>query len=394
MIRSIVLYTEEIDDLELAAEELFAQAAEFEFEENSVAIMFMDLDTEYPELYELLHEKWDIPIVAATTVGILTAREGYCRSGISLMLMTASDCGFTVGMTHDLSVDNYPQVIRETYEALEKETGGEEVKLVLTLGAKPTEMAGDDIISVLDDMGKRVKVFGALASDMFSFTDFRVAFNDRVEWHAQIFILITGNVEPKFLKVQSLSGKANFCYEVTRSDRNLVYRLGNGTFLEALNKSGLGSDKVIVAGEYIQTPFVTVLEKPGGVRVEALRNLTRLDHETGSGLFLGGIPEGSSLELGLLNKEDVKTSVSEAFDEILEWLKNDGKNCSTILCCSCTARFLAIGNDGTLEAESYQGRLPEGVSLMGMYSYGEYCPFEEEEWYNVFHNSTFTILCL
>ena len=93
---SIVLYTEEIDDTELAAEELLSQASGFEFQENSLGILFMDAEAEYEELYGLLREKWSFPIVGATAIGTLTGREGYCRSGISIMLMTADDCRFYV----------------------------------------------------------------------------------------------------------------------------------------------------------------------------------------------------------------------------------------------------------------------------------------------------------
>ena len=393
MISSTVLYTNEIDDLEQAAEELFDQAEGFQFQENTIGIMFMDVETEYPELYEQLREKWAFPIVAATTIGMLNDHDGYCQSGISLMLLTTDDCRFAVGMTNGLTATNCHEVIRETYEKLEEELG-EEPKLVLTYGGKALEMSGDDIINVIDEMGKKAKMYGALASDMFSFRDYRIALNEQYVMNAQVFILIAGNLNPKFVRVQSLSGKANFSYEVTQSKGNLVSRLGNGTLIEALNKSGLGSDNVLVAGEFIQTPFVTVLEKPGGVHVEALRNLTQLNHEDGSGLFLGAITEGSSLEIGLLNKEDVQTTVTQAFDEIIEWLSGEGKGCSTILCSSCTARFLAIGNNGNIEADGYRGRLPEGISLLGMYSYGEYCPVGDNEWCNVFHNSTFTMLCL
>ena len=392
--RSIVLHTEEIDDTSLAVEELSAQAKDFEFEENSLGIIFMDEETEYEELYEEIRKKWDIPFVGATAIATLNGSTGYCRSGITIMLLTAKDVRFAVGMTPALSVDNYMEPIRETYEKLEGELAGGEVKLVLTFGGKAPEMAGDDIVQAIDAMGKGVKVYGALASDMFSFQNFRAICNERTARDAHAFVLISGNVEPKFLGIQSLSGKANFSYEVTKSKGNVVYRLGNGTFLEALDKSGLSSDKDIVVAEYIQTPFITSFEKPGGIKVEALRNLTRLNREDGSGLFLGGISEGSSLEIGLLNQDDVRNTVRQAFDEILEWLKTDGKDCKTILCCSCAARFLALGYNGLLEAESFLGRLPEGVSLMGLYSYGEFCPVGEDEWSNVFHNSTFTILCL
>jgi len=394
MMNSIVLYTEEIDDVELAAEELFSQASDFKFMENSLGIIFLDVEAEYEELYGLLREKWDFPIVGATAIGTLTGREGYSRSGISVMLLTADDCRFAVGMTEGLSVEDYREPIRKTYEMLEQETGGEEVKLVFTLGGKAAGMSGDDIINALDELGKKVKVYGALASDMFTFSDYRAIYNDRIEFGEQVFVLITGNVNPRFLSIKSLSGKANFSYEVTQSKGNIVYRLGNGTFLEALEKSGFSADKDLVVAEYIQTPFITSYETSGGIHVEASRNLTMLNRRDGSGMFLGGISEGSSLEIGLLNRDDVRSTVKKAFDEIIEWLKTEGKDCKTILCCSCAARFLALGNNGMMEAESYRGRLPEGVSLMGMYSYGEYCPVGDEEWSNVFHNSTFTILCM
>lgn len=394
MVKSIVLYTEEIDDLELAMEELSAQSSGFEFEKNSFGILFMDVETDYDELYELLREKWDIPFIGTTAIGMLNGCEGYCRSGISIMLLTSSDCRFSVGMTQNLNRDNYREQIAETYERLEQALDGEEVKLVLAFGGKAPEMAGDDIVDAIDALGRHVKVYGAIASDMFSFRDFRAMYNDRVEMNELTLVLIAGKIEPKFLSVQSLSGKVNFSYEVTKSEGNRVYRLGNGTFLEAMEKAGMGSEKAFVVSDFIQTPFITVLDKPGGIHVEALRNLTMLNHQDGSGMFLGGISEGSSLEIGLLNRGDVSDTVKKAFDEILEWLKTDGKDYGTILCCSCAARFLALGNNGIVEAESYKGRLPEGVSLMGMYSYGEYCPVGGEKWCNVFHNSTFTILCM
>lgn len=394
MISSKVLYTEEIDDLEAAAEELTGQASGFELGSSTVGIMFMDVDTEYEELYDNLKEKWTFPLVAATAIGMLTGQGGYAKGGISVMLLTSSDCKFAVGMTEGLTVANHVEVITKTYNELEKELG-EEAKLVLTYGAKAAELAGDDIIDTIDGLGKGVKIYGAFASDLFNFKQYRVAFNDRLASSEQAFILISGNIEPKMISVQSISGKANFSYEVTQAKGHYIFRLGNGTFLEALEKSGLSSDKEIVAGEFITTPFVTVLEKPGGIHVEAMRNLTYLNHEKGFGMFLGGVAEGSSLELGLLNADDCKTSVAKAFDELLDWLANEGSNCKTLICNSCTARYLALGNNGLVEADAFKDRLPEGVSLMGLYSYGEFCPIEDhDKWCNVFHNSTFTILCI
>ena len=46
---------------------------------------------------------------------------------------------------------------------------------------------------------------------------------------------------------------------------------------------------------------------------------------------------------------------------------------------------------------TYVNRLPEGVSLLGMYGNGEYCPVvgdKSREIYNFFHNFTFAIMVI
>ena len=96
MIKSTVLYTEEIDDLELAVEELAAQAKGFEFQKNSVAILYMDAETEYEELYFMLKDKWNIPFVGMTAMAMLTGKQGYCKSGISIMILTSDNCKFLI----------------------------------------------------------------------------------------------------------------------------------------------------------------------------------------------------------------------------------------------------------------------------------------------------------
>ena len=149
-------------------------------------------------------------------------------------------------------------------------------------------------------------------------------------------------------------------------------------------------------GIYILSPFVVDIEKEDGDRVEVARNLNQLNHEDGSGSFLGCVPEGAILNIGVINRDDVKYSVKKAFDTILAECGKDNTH-HTLLCTSCGARFMALGNEFTAEAETYQGRVPEGVSLLGAYTYGEYCPVKGDKTgreYNMFHNFTFTLLAL
>lgn len=399
---STVLYTEEIDDLNEAAEELFAQTEAFAFCKNSLAILFTEEETEYPELYELLSAKWKFPIIGCTAMAMLLGKEGYCNTGISVLILSADDCTFTIGMTDELNVNNYEEQIGTTYRSLlsRLDQANGEVKLIISYGGmltKEEDVAGDNLVGALNAVSGGVPIYGGTASDGFSFGGFRVFCNGQVTKNGQVMALVTGNIAPKFVCINSVENKASFSYEVTQSKNNLVYRLGNGTLLEALKKEDMVVDKADVLGDYLLSPFVVTVKQGDGEFVEVARNLSVLNQETGAGSFLGVIPEGAILNIGIINRADVKKSVELAFDMIFKQIQEPGYNYRTLLCSSCCARFLALASNTSAEVEAYEGRLPEGVSLMGLYAYGEYCPVKGSltgKEYNMFHNFTFTILAL
>ncbi|MBO4799676.1 MAG: HD domain-containing protein, partial [Lachnospiraceae bacterium] len=91
----------------------------------------------------------------------------------------------------------------------------------------------------------------------------------------------------------------------------------------------------------------------------------------------------------------ISYSIEEAFEIILKELAKCEDKYETLLCSSCCARFIGLANNTSLEGDTYLGRLPKHISLIGMYGYGEYCPVTGKETgrrYNMFHNYTFTIL--
>ena len=98
---SIVLYTEEIDNLREATEDLFAQAENFTLKKNTLGVLFAEEETDYPALYALLASRWKFPVIGCTTLAMLLAEQGVARTGISVLLLSADDCEFAVGMTAD-----------------------------------------------------------------------------------------------------------------------------------------------------------------------------------------------------------------------------------------------------------------------------------------------------
>ena len=394
---SIVLYTEEIDDLQEAVQDLFAQAEGFVLKKNSLAVLFTEEDTDYPELYNLLAENWKFPVVGCTAMAMLLGKQGYCGTGISVLLLTADDCEFAAGMTDDLTKGNYERQIADKIKEL-KGSLSSGIKLVISYGGMVTDeqdVAGDDIVAAIDKASGSAPLFGGLAADGFNFNGFRVFCNGKVKQSGQVMVLVSGNIEPKFVYANSIENRASFCYEVTESKSNQVIRLGNGSFIDALKREDMQVSKTDVLGDYILSPFVLTIHQPNGDSVEVARNLSVLNRETGAGCFLGAIPEGSTLSIGIINRSDVQKSVNSSIDKILCEIKEHGYK--TLLCTSCCARFLALASNINAEVEAYTGRVPEGVSLAGMYSYGEYCPVRGNktgELYNMFHNFTFAILAI
>ncbi len=396
---SIVLYTEEIDEPREAVAELLVQTWEFPLKKHSLALVFAEEETDFPRLCSILAEHWDFPVVGCTTMGML-GEKGYFGIGIFILLMTADDCFFAAGMAQELDQSNYKTKIAQTYNSLAASLPFPP-KLILSYGGMfPAEqhVSGDDVVDAISEAaGKNIPLFGGLAADGFNFNGFRIFCNGETVQNGQLMVLIAGAIEPKFVTINSVENRADFSYEVTKSSHNQVSRLGHGTFLEALKREDMAVDKTDVLGDYLLSPFVLTINRENGDSVEVARNLATLDHENGSGTFLGAVPEGSILGVGIISRTDVQKSVRQAFDVILKEVEASKGKYKTLLCHSCCARFLALASDTREETDAYSGRLPDGMAFLGMYAYGEYCPVKGNktgEYYNLFHNFTFTIMAL
>ncbi len=394
---STTLYTEEIDDLEESAADLFAQAESFAFKKNTLAIIFMEEETDYEGLYALLKERWKFPVMGCTGMASFTGKEGYCDMGISVMLLTADDCVFSVGMTGELDIANYKARLAAKYKELNAALPEKE-KLIISFGGMVTSeetVGGDDLVDTISSLSGGVPVYGGTAADGFTSKNIKVCCNGSVTKNGQVMALVSGNINPRFVYVNSIENKSSFSYQVTEARGNQVFRLGLGSFVETLERENMESEKTDVLGDYILSPFILTVTKDTGDSLEVARSLSVLNRQNGSGSFLGAVPEGSVLGIGVISRADVQKAVGLALEGMRKKLEDGGGECKTILCVTCCARFLALAGNKTAEADALKERLPPSFSLMGMYSYGEYCPVTGNvtgKNYNMFHNFTFTMM--
>ena len=154
----------------------------------------------------------------------------------------------------------------------------------------------------------------------------------------------------------------------------------------------------MTGSSYLSTPFLATQKTDDGDEIDTLRCLGVIDHENKSCGYIGRIDEGSELNMVLISKEDIERSVKTAFDEILTRMsETEDYRYSSIFCSSCAARYCLLVADKDAEGRAYEGRLPEGVNVQGVYIYGEFCPAHGKHrggLYNVLSNETFTILAI
>ncbi len=393
--KSVALFTEEIDDLERAVAELQKQCQGFAFQQHSAGLLFAHPDTDLQELMSLLDDVFHIPIIGVTAAFLFTMR-GFKREGISLHFFTADDCHFAVGSTGELGEGDFATTMHNVYSSL-MENLGDAPKLLLTYGNPGQDMSGDDFISALDKLSDGVPIYGAMASDDFTVEDCRFVCNGQVFQYGAAVIAISGNIQPVMSSAFQVDKVTDYKGIVTKVDGNQVLELDGLPFVKALTQAGVifNWDN---ACHYINTPFIVSYEVEDGEEIQFLRHLIHIDKETGGAHFFGRIPLGAKIQVGFLDANGVHDSVAKVVSDCFAGIAvNDPSQYHTLLVTSCASRIMTYTNSIDDESLAYVDMIPEGMEMSGLYSYGEACPIKTKGdgmGRNAFHNTTFSMLVM
>lgn len=394
--RSFQAFTTEVDDIDVAVAQLRAQIDPTQFMKNTCGIVFCGFEPDMDALAKALDQAFDFPFFGCTGVGIL-ATGGYAQSSISLLVLTADDVEFSIGMTDEITGPEAISSFSDTYFRL-KEGLHEKDKLIFTYVPWLTNVVFDEIVRLLDLVSGQVPVYGGVASDGWSFDSTYVFTNEGASMSRGVMMVLAGNLNPIFTIEHSTTLTTNLHKVVTKAEGTVVYELDGRPITDFIKEMGLITDKTNVILDYLGTPFLATQKTADGDEIDTLRCLGVIDHEKKACGYIGMIEEGSELNMVLISKEDIERSVKAAFDEILEQIDSTKDyQYSTIFCSSCAARYCLIVADKNAEGRAYEGRLPENVNVQGCYIYGEFCPAHGKKsgaLYNALSNETFTILAI
>lgn len=392
--KSLQAFTYEIDDIDDAVAQLKSQIDTSQLLKNTFAIINCSDEADIKELREKLASEFDFPFVGCTGLAMLSS-DGFSQISISMLVLTADDCSFEIGITDEIKSSDDFENIKKKYQELSGKAG---TKGDMIFAYTPwwNDMVSDNVIRILDAASDGVPIFGGIASDGWIFEENYVFTHKKVSRTAVAMVLVHGNIKPVFTIEHSTTGLTSSHKVVTKSVDTKVYTLNDETAIEYLAGVGITNPKTNVLLDYLATPFISTIKTEDNDEIDVLRALVTIDHEEQSCSFIGSVDEGSELNMVLISRKDIEGSVKKAFDDIFEMIENEKDyKYSTILCSSCVARYSLIVSDKNTEGKAYADRLPEGINVQGFYSYGEYCPAKGKKHgrlYNILSNETLAIV--
>ncbi|MCL2757456.1 MAG: FIST C-terminal domain-containing protein [Coriobacteriia bacterium] len=301
---------------------------------------------------------------------------------LCLTVMTADDCQFAAAVTGPLQEDLEGMVqaaVREAGSSLD-----ETAKLALAFIPMfaMAGLGGEIILDSLDRALEDVPIFGTVAcdSDTATYHNTYTIFNGECFRDCLSFILLAGNVNPRF--VVTSTSEHNLRKQqavITSSVGSLLKQVNDMTAKEYFESIGLIAGKGVEGMSSI--PFVVDYNDGTQPVARAIYGF----NEDGSAVCGGVMPEGGSLSIGRMDVEDILLTAETSLLSLLAGGETNG-----VIMFPCLGRNMVLAMDPMAETDvvkSCIGSIPWHL----VYSGGECCPVyrKDAQPINRFHNFTF-----
>jgi hypothetical protein len=383
MIRSIGLHTYEIDDAEAAVAEINAELEGFSLMENSVGVIMCDPDYLASGVYEAVCEALPFPVAGVTTTTQAVNGEADILI-LTVLVLTSDDVFFSLGVTEDIAVDNDALTpTRASFEEALKALPSEP-KLIFTFPPQIEGNAGDTYVAALSELCPGVPQFGTSAiNDTVDVENYFTLFNGDKSQNKMVFILVAGNVKPRFLvSVVSDRDKTQFSGEITESKDNIIQKINGISAYDYFESIGIVKDGQLDEGFQFIPMLTDLKENEDYDGVPIVRVIVYVD-KNGDAVCRGNMYQNSIFTITSPAMDDVLKSSAEFIDKIEAMPDRQAT-----LIFSCIIRRMTLGTTPLTEAEMVEEKLGAGSPYMFAYAGGEICPttFRDEKAVNRYHN--------
>jgi len=383
MIKALFAYTESIDDTEMAVQEILTQLdIKNNLKKNTVAIMSCHYEFVNSGVVEAVCNSLPFDVTGTTTPAqaIPDAKGTFM---LSLTVLTSDDVSFKTIVTESL-LQEPTKVIQTTYA----KNVTEPPALIFSYAGFLIQNSGDEYVNAVTEVSGGIPCFGTLAVDNTS--DFIYSFmiyNGEVYRDRMCMVLFYGNVNPRF-KIANISDNKIISKPalITKSAGHILKELNGKPVAKYFEELGLTKAS---EHSYAMTSLPFMIDYCDGT--PKVSKVFVAMTEDKNALCAGVMPEGSTLYIGVFDKDDVLLTTGNAVNELL----NEVDDISCIFMYSCIARNMTLGADYFGEIDLINNKL-RNTPFMIAYSGGEMCPTQVSDKHaiNRFHNNAFVLCAL
>ena len=384
MIKTFVAHTTELDDDNLAVNQILAQIELGKnLMKNTIGIISCHYEFVNSGIYNAVCKA--LPFSVVGTISSSQSVPGFSASLLlTLMVLTSDDVSFVKTLTPSL-LENPTQVISDSYKAA---CNNCKPSLILAYAPFILQNCGDDYVSVLTEVSGGTPCFGTLAVD--DTLDFSCCFmlaDGQQYLDRMVMVLLFGDIRPKFF-VANISDsrileKSAF---ITKSAGSVLMEVNERPVLEYFEDLGLLD---ATNTQYAMTSLPFLLDYNDGTP-KVSKIFIMLTPEKYA-ICNGAMPMGSTLYMATADSDDIMLTTGEAVDKILDYTDD----ASVLLIYSCIGRIMTLGSEQFKEMDLVYKKIGENIPYLMACSGGEICPAQisQEKAINRFHNNAF-IACI
>ena len=396
--KSTTVITYELDNALKAAQQLSESIGKLlAIEKNAVGILLCDADMDGAAVTGELKKLLGIEIAGMTALATID-KDGHHEAAAVLTVLTADDCIFLPKASESLADQDFEKKIAKVCRAVFSEgiKNSDMAGLMFAFCPNGMPFSGDMYPEILSKETNNIPIMGGVASDDYDFKRARVFLSGNEYKDSLILVGVFGNVKPIFSIRHVTSRFAERIRRITEAKGNIVYKVGDETFVQYLESFGLKTDVPDPVLAFTSYPMMLTRGSTDD-EVPLMRHIANLDLKNGSVSFFGDVPVGTMANICLINKNDLVTACRDSINALLEEAgKNPDYKYSTMICISCCGRAMILGTESDAEGRVLSEMLPNGIALTGTYCMGEICPsrYKDGKASNRFHNCSITFCML
>lgn len=295
-----------------------------------------------------LREAAGFDVIGCTCIANMDEQDGFHDMAATLTILTSDSIRFAMAASDAITPDNVASQIEATYRRAAEQLG-DTPTLLFALPPYILEIMLDAYSNGFNAVAPGVPVVGGLPS--YNATgDHNLTFLGGEAWSDRLVLLaIGGALRPVFSVQNVMSNDAERKRKVTRAKDNVVYEVGDQRFTDYLRDIGLPVEKLTQGNNtitFVSNPLL--LEKSAGAagsEYSFARTLHEIDLDEGSGTAIGEIPQGSTLSVCTLQRDEIEKAAVQGMLDLKQKMRQgekDGYAYTTVLAVSCIGRHLLM----------------------------------------------------